>query len=196
MALATDILTLAEARTALNQGITQTANDTVITYLVSALSQRLDDSEDGVGPVIIRDIGQESYDGEGVAIQLDSWPVHSVSAVSEDGTTLTSTQYHIDTEKGLLYRQDGDYDEPWCVGRDNVLVTYRAGRYASTVTVPERYKHGARLFLKHLWRAEQWSEASLGDFDVPQVSFPGFAVPNAVREWFGGEWRGMKGGFA
>lgn len=194
MAEATDILTLAEARTALNQG-TQTSNDTEIAAIVTAISERLDDNEDGLGPVIIRQLPQQTYDGAGTCIQLTSWPVHSVSAVTEDGTALAVADYHIDTEKGLLYRQSGDYDKAWCVGRDNIAVTYKAGRYASTETVPEKFKQGARLFLKHQWAAEQWGQETIGEFDVPQVRFPAFAVPNAVREWFGASWRGKKGGF-
>lgn len=197
MAEATDVLTLAEARAALNQGSAQTNNDTRIAALVSAISQRLDDSSDGVGPIVTRIEPEATYDGEGTAIQLNSWPVSSVTSVTEDAIALTSVQYHLDGEKGLLYRRDGDYDDNWCVGRDNVAVVATVGRYASTATVTEFYKQGARLLLKHLWRAEQWNVDGIGagDFDVPQVAFPSFSIPNAVKDWFGGEWRGKKGGF-
>jgi len=196
MAVVTDVVTLAEARTALNQG-SQTANDTEIAALVTAVSESLD-SDDGIGPTVIRDIAEETYDGRGTAIQLNHYPVFAITSVTEDGTALTATDYHCDTETGTLYRRSGDYDTTWEVGRDNVAVVYRAGRVASTALVTERTKQGASMILKHLWRSEQWNISGVGDanFEVPQVAFPAFAIPNAVREWFGGEWRSMKGGFA
>lgn len=195
MAEDNDILTLAEARAALNQG-TQTSNDTRITALVTAISERIDDNEDGLGPVVIRQPPQETHDGAGTCIQLKFWPVATIVTVTEDGTTLAAADYHIDSDTGLLYRRSGNYDRKWCEGRANIVVDYTAGRYASTAAVPEKFKQGARLFIKHQWSAEQWGEETIGEFDVPQVRFPAFAIPNAVREWFGGLWRGQKGGFA
>ena len=53
--------------------------------------------------------------------------------------------------------------------------------------------------LQHQWRARQWNTSGVGtgDFQVPQVAFPAYSVPNAVVEWFGSEWRDTKrGGFA
>lgn len=187
MADTLDVLTLAEGYACLRQG-SSTANATTITYLITAVSRRLDR---GVGPIVRRTLTAETYDGEGTFIQLASWPVSSVTTVTEDGTTLTSDDYYIDSEKGLLYRIQGDYDYRWELGRDNVEVTYIAGRYASTATVDEDYKQGARLMLRHLWRSEEWNVNGLGvqDFDVPQVAFPSFSVPKAVIDWFGPLWR-------
>jgi len=198
MAEATDILTLAEARAALNQGSTYTGDDTKIAAIVTALSQRLDDPEAGVGPVVTRAGITETHDGGVVFVKLRQFPVQAVTAVTEDGTAITSDGWHIDTETGHLFRQSGDYDDVWECGRDNVEVTYTAGRYASTALVDEYYKEGARLFLKHLWRAEQWSSENIGgsDFDVPQVAFPSFAMPMAVKDWFKKTYRGDWGGFA
>ena len=187
MADTLDVLTLAEGYACLRQG-SSTANATTIAALITAVSRRLDR---GVGPIVRRTLTAETYDGEGTFIQLAHWPVTSVTSVVEDGTTLTSDDYYIDTEKGLLYRIQGEFDWRWEIGRDNVEVTYIAGRYASTATVDEDYKQGARLMLKHLWRAEEWNVNGLGvqDFDVPQVAFPSFSVPKAVIDWFGPLWR-------
>lgn len=187
MADTLDVLTLAEGYACLRQG-SSTANATTITYLITAVSRRLDR---GVGPIVRRTLTAETYDGEGSFIQLKSWPVTSVTTVTEDAVTLTSDDYYIDTEKGLLYRIQGDYDYVWKCGRDNIEATYIAGRYASTATVDEDYKQGARLMLRHLWRSEEWNVNGLGvqDFDVPQVAFPSFSVPKAVIDWFGPLWR-------
>jgi hypothetical protein len=130
---------------------------------------------------------------------LRLWPVVAVTSVIEDGTTLASTDYLCDYEKGQLWRRAGTWDYPWYVGRDNVQVGYRSGRFSATSTVSERYKQGAYLMLTHLWRSRQWNTSGITstDFAVPQVAFPAYSVPNAVVEWFGLEWRdARRGGFA
>lgn len=195
MAEDADILTLAEARSALRQG-SSTADDTTIELLITAASIRIDQ---GVGPVVRRTITAETLDGEGTMLQLAHWPVVSVTSVVEDGTTLTSDQYRMDYEKGQLHRRLNDWDYPWEIGLDNIEVTYIAGRFASTATVDAFYKEGCRLLLRHLWRSEQWNVAGLGpqDFDVPQIAYPTYSVPKAVIDWFGGAWRDRgRGGFA
>lgn len=191
MADTLDILTLAEAQSCLRQG-SSTANDTTIALLVTAVSRRIDRA---IGPVVTRTLTAETYDGVGTFIQLLSWPVSSVTTVVEDGTTLTTDDWYIDKEKGLLYRQNNGLDWSWAHTvsnhRDTVAVTYVAGRYADTASVDAYYKEGARLMLRHLWRSEEWNVNGLGvqDFDVPMVAFPSFSVPKAVIDWFGPLWR-------
>lgn len=196
MAATLDVLTLAEARTALRQGA-GTANDTVIANLVTAASLRLDQ---GVGPIVTRTIVGDTYDGlsaewapgrGGSIIQLRSWPVGTVTTVTEDGVTLADTGWYIDTETGQLFRILGRVDYPWSAGRDNVAVTYTAGRFTDTASVDWFYKEGAVLLLRHLWGSEQWAPPSTAaaEFDAPQVRYPSFAVPRAVIDWFGPLWR-------
>ena len=197
MATAVDVLTLTEARTALSQGASYTGDDTTIAAWVTAISLRLD-APDGVGPIVRRTISAEKVDGAGTGVQLKHWPVYSVTSVTEDNTTLTASDYLIDEDTGILWRQSGSNDYPWCEGRNNIEVTYIAGRFAATANVDEFYKRGAVLLLRHMWRSEQWNAQGLtnSDYDVPQVAFPGFGIPNAVKEWFGATWRGKKGGFS
>lgn len=202
-----DVITLAEAKVALHMGAT-TANDTELTAMITAISQRLDLA---VGPIVTRTVTAETYDGSdtlggthGVSrasmIQLKSWPCTAVTTVVESGTTLTvTTDYVADLEKGQLWRRIGAWDYLWRYGRDNIAVTYTAGRFANTAAVDEWYKQGAYLMLQHHYRARQWNVGPLGggDFQVPQIAFPAYSVPNAVVEWFGTEWRDTKrGGFA
>lgn len=190
-----DHVTLAEVHTVVLRGAAVTDKDVELAALITAVGQRLDEA---VGPVVYRDL-DETYDGGGSMIQLRQWPVVTVTSVVEDGVTLPSTSYLCDYEKGQLWRRSGDWDYPWEIGRDNVEVVYRAGRYATTATVSERYKMGDYLMLQHLWRTRTWSTPGLGgnDFSVPQVAYPAYSVPNAVIEWFGSEWRDQKrGGFA
>jgi hypothetical protein len=186
-----DILTLAEGRSALRQG-TSTANDTDIALLITASSVAIDR---GIGPVVIRTITSDSYDGEErrrqSMIQLRYWPVVTMTTVVEDGTTLAAGDYHVDKEKGQVWRRSGDDDYWWEDGRDNLVFTYTAGRYAATANVDPWYKHGCRLLLRHQWRSEQWNTQGIGatDYEVPQVAFPSFSIPKAVIDWYGPLWR-------
>jgi hypothetical protein len=182
-----DILTLVEAKAALRQG-DATANDTEIELLVTATSTVIDR---GVGPVVRRTVNAETHDGEGHMTQLREWPVTTVTTVTEDGITLPTTAYHVDLEKGQVWRRLSDWDYPWEIGRDNISVTYVAGRFATTASITPFYKAGARLLLRHLWRSEQWNAMGIGpqEYDVPQVAFPTFAIPKAVADWFGPSWR-------
>ena len=196
MAEATDILTLAEARTALRQGSTQTANDTVIAHLVTAVTEHLD-GDDGIGPTVIRTVTGETHDGRGTCIRLAHRPVESITTITESSVAVDPSGWLLDAETGFVYRRNGDRDTCWESGRDNIVVTYEAGRVATTVGVSAHIKQGAILFLRHLWRAEQWNAEGItsADFEVPQVAYPSFSVPNAVKDWFGGQWRGTRGGF-
>lgn len=191
MADALDILTLAEGKAALRQG-TVTANDTDIELLITAASTIIDR---GVGPVVRRTITNEVHDGEGQMLQLEWWPVSTVTTVIEDGITLAPSAYHADLDRGQVWRRLSDWDYPWEVGRANVAFTYIAGRFANTAAVTPFFKAGARLLLRHLWRSEQWNVTGLGpqEFDVPQVAFPTYAVPKAVADWFGPQWRESRG---
>lgn len=199
-----DWVTLTEAKTVLRLTST-TANDTELTGLITAVSQRLDEA---VGPCVYRDLDEThdgardgflTYEGQRTMLQLKQWPIVAITTVTEDGAVLASTEYKADYEKGQLWRRVGTHDYLWRIGRENIQVAYTAGRYASTNLVAERYKQGCYLMLQHMWRSRQWSQAgiSAGDFQVPQIAFPAFSVPNAVVEWFGAEWRDTKrGGFA
>lgn len=194
MADVLDILTLSEAKAALRQG-TSTASDAEIALIVTAASAVIDR---GIGPVVRRTITGETHDGQQWGggrrdrmVQLRSWPVVSVATVTEDGIALPAPAWHLDAEKGQLWRRTVDRDYPWEDGRDNIAVTYIAGRFATTANVDALHKQGARLLARHLWRAEQWNVSGLGaaDFDAPQVAFPSFAIPKAVIDWFGPSWR-------
>ena len=197
-----DWVTLTEAKTVLRLTST-TANDTELTALITAVSQRLDQA---VGPVVIRTVTAETYDGAWQPmLQLNYWPVAAITTVVETtavgaSTTLTSAQYLCDYEKGQLWRRTGNWDYGWYIGRENVAVTYTAGRFADTASVDGWWKQGAYMVLQQMWRSRQWAApgvAPTGDFQVPQVAYPAMSFPKAVVEWFGKEWREKdRGGFA
>ena len=89
----------------------------------------------------------ELYDGDDSDYLILRWPmVVSVSAISVDGTALTSDEINpndyteglaIDSEKGLITRRSGSFDAGW----KNVSVTYVAGHEP----VPDLIKRAALM---------------------------------------------------
>jgi hypothetical protein len=58
---------------------------------------------------------------------LDHWPLASVTAVLEDGTTLTvGDDYTVDLDLGILTRVSTGVVIPWTPGPDIITVTYTA----------------------------------------------------------------------
>lgn len=185
MADTLDVLTLAEAKSALN--ITNSDQDTEVAIYITAVSRRLDDL---CGAIVKRTITDEEYPGGLPQIALRHAPASdtattTVSAVTEYSagtaqaltaetlTASTSYDYAIDASTGILTRRSTWTDSTF--GNQRVKVTYAAGRYATTAAVDPKFKLAASIMLIHLWRSGQGFGSTL---DIPQ----GFAVPNAVIE--------------
>lgn len=193
MAATLDVITLAEAKRALNIPDATTTHDTEIASYVTTVSQRLDSL---VGPIVQRTITSEAHNGGRSLIALRKPPVASITAVVERRGTVaytltaenfaapTSDDYTVDLDAGLLYRRSSGCASWWERGQRNVLVTYVAGRFADTASVDERYKQAAAIFLTHLWRKEQGASGqTFGDAPPdPRFAIPSFGVPNAVRD--------------
>lgn len=179
-----DLLSSTEAKAALN--VTVSTHDTEIAAYVTAVSLQLDNL---CGPVVTRTITSESHDGGWPQVFLRKRPVSSVTAVSEySGATETaltaespgtSGTYLVDGS--IVRRRSGFGLACFADGRKNVLVTYTAGRYASTGAVEEHFKGAARLALTNLWRREQGVGTETFGAVATQL-VPGFALPNAVLD--------------
>ncbi|GGM64102.1 hypothetical protein GCM10012275_38290 [Longimycelium tulufanense] len=197
-----DVLTLAEAKDALNLANT-TAHDEELPAWITGVSLRLDEL---VGPVVQRTITAENQDGGGHLIFLEHHPITSITSVTEyDNTTATTLTEETNSTKptdgfltdrysadrtllsNILRRRSDNADAFFPPGRNNVEITYVAGRFADTASVDERYKRAAALMVINLWRSQQDSTGNVGEFDVPQLIFPTFSVPRAVRELLNGE---------
>jgi len=82
-----DVLTLTEAKEALNLTATQQYDATELPAWITGVSARLDEL---VGPVVRRTITGETHDGGGHVIRLRYYPVTAVTSVTEyDGTVAT-----------------------------------------------------------------------------------------------------------
>lgn len=155
----TDVLTEAEARRVVNVD----EGSPVLTQLVTAVSQQLDQM---CGPIVQRTITSESHDGGGRAVSLKYRPVASVTEVTEyDGTVSTAltaetnsakatANYFVDLTAGVVMRRSNGWDDWFPVGRGNVVVTYVAGRAATTGAVDAKFKQAAGMMLRNVWTGE------------------------------------------
>lgn len=199
---ATDLLTTSEAKGYLGIGVGDASSDALVATYVTACSDRI---ADAAGTVIYGTVTAEAHDGGAGHIYLDHSPVAQVVSVVEYDETTAATLtaetnsskpaagYVIDTDNGKITRRDGNANYRFPTGTDNVVVTYVAGRAATTETVPAKFKLAAGIMLQAMWRTQQSSAAQLGEYDVPQANFPRFAVPNAVKELLGKDWRSGSG---
>lgn len=202
MADALDLLTLAEAKEALDLTATS-LHDADLPPYITAVSRGLDKL---IGPVVRRTVTGEEHDGGRRFVFLRHYPVTAVTSVTEyDGTTptvLTRETNLVKPAEGYRlarYKHDGALfgamierragGERLCFvcGAGNVEVDYTAGRYADTASVGQLYKQAARLMLQNLWRSQQDSTGGVGEFQVPQSYFPRWWYPQAVRQMFPGE---------
>lgn len=201
-----DVLTLAEAKDAINVNSTQN-RDTLLALYITSISARMDVL---LGPIVTRTITAELHNGGRDSIFLNSYPVTSVASVTEydRGQSLTTVltpeilgDYtpHVDTYEiepfstnpalfgNRIKRQQNGHHHRFAHGRRNVSVSYTAGRFADTESVDEKYKLGAGYILLSAWRSQQDSTAKMGDFDVPFSSVPKYMIPYNVIDMFYGE---------
>lgn len=189
-----DLLSLSEAKTAIN--LSGSGHDTQLAQFITAVSRRIDDL---CGPVVVREVTSEAYDGGCSTIWLRSTPVDTVGTVVEyrgtSGTTLTaatvtnqpSSAYLLDVRGhyAALRRRSGNGDSTFASGRRNIVVTYDAGRYANTAAVDAKFKMAAGSILRRLWNREAGAWARGGNpFEEAGVGTVGFfkAIDPMVQE--------------
>lgn len=175
-----DVLTLNEAKTAINLETANTDHDTELEQFITAISRRLDDL---CGPVVTRQVANELHDGGVHKFTTRVTPVSSIDTLVEyrstADTTLTAETNGAKAADNYLLENDGHRvwvrrrrtgaDSTFPSGRRNVDVTYTAGRYASTVSVDALFKQAAASILRRLWKRESssWAQTPgyFGDVD-------------------------------
>ena len=169
---------------------------------VPAISRRVDEL---CGPVVVRTVTDERHDGGVYAIQLSKSPVLTVTTLVEYAsgvvTTLTAEQdatlpddgYLLETlgSTTFVYRRSSGSDRLFAYGRQNVKVTYEAGRAADTDAVDAKFKLAAGAILRRLWSREAGAWARGGDPFTEAGVGPGFfkAIDPMVREFLSDEMR-------
>lgn len=190
---ATDLVTIAEATAYMSAN--GTGSSPLLDGWITAASDALDDM---CGPIVQRTVTGETHNLEGATrmVRLDLTRVVSCSSVVEydaagNATTLTAETvttkpadgYRLWNGRELERRQSGGACL-W-VRTGAVVVTYTAGRFASTSVVSQRFKKAAMMLVGHLFAVEHGTGAnSFGDV---QVTPTGFAVPRRVIELLGSE---------
>lgn len=195
--VATDIVTIAEATQYLQAA--GNANSPLLDEWITAASIAVDEL---CGPVVQRTVtGEEIRTFGETRIRLNKSRVVSCSSVVEydstgAATTLSAETYSSKPAAGfrLWPVQAPQWMERRTAGASGtfpvegtVLVTYSAGRFASTSTVSQRFKKAAMMLVAHLWAIEMGTANTFGD--VQSFTPTGFAVPRRVVELLGEEVR-------
>lgn len=196
----TDLLNDVEARAVLGIGMTDTTKSGPLESAVTAVSELI---VRAVGPVVHGTVTGQ-FDGGRSRVWLRQPVAHVIQVVEYDSTTpgtlvaetntsKPSNGYYCGTVNGELIRRSGNADSCFPPGRGNVLVDYVVGRCADTESVPARFKEAAAVALKSWWRMYEAGAARVNEFDVPQASFPTFALPKAAKDLLADEWRAGSG---
>lgn len=170
-----DILTPAEALRALSLSDNSTSFTEELEQMVTGISGDIDRI---AGPVVYRTVTGERHHGAGTSwVELKKRPVVSVSSLVEwnTGTSQTLTLdtdsvlnnygFAIDFDTGRVLRRSGGTPTLFADGTDNVIVTYVAGRYATTATVDRRFKRVAASVLRAEWAVASPSYRKTSNFD-------------------------------
>ena len=201
------LLSRAEAYEAINDhesaaSVSSQRDFEVIDVWVPALSLRIDEL---CGPVVIRTVTDERHDGGVFVIALRKSPASSVTSVTEYdvgvATVLTAemdatlpADGYVRERLGqvtFINRRSSGYDYPFPHGRQNVKVTYEAGRHDTTAAVDAKFKMAASAILRRLWSREAGAWARGGNPFEADGMPPGFfkAVDPMVQEFLSDEMR-------
>jgi hypothetical protein len=109
--------------------------------------------------IIARRTVIENHDGGKTGIKLRSGPIISITSVVESGTTLTGTDYVLDSNSGVLWRGSASAAGWWAYGRQLVVVTFVAG----FVNPPAAARMVALYLVQAMWQSSQQAPHSLLD---------------------------------
>lgn len=179
-----DVLTFEEATAAL-KGVRGGSELTRVASLLTAISRRLDDY---CGPIVKRAVTDTFVGQTRGALYLSGKAYGGVLTTvteaysSETPVAVVSTDYVVDDGPTAAVSRWAGYWAP------RVVVTYEAGRFASTETVEPLFKEAAMMLLQHMWRpavgarAETYELPGGGLAEVPGSRIPSFGLPNVVKD--------------
>lgn len=202
MADTLDVLTLAEAKEAINNTSLDATLVAKLERFVTGVSRKIDEI---CGPVVVRAV-TERHSGGCHEIKLRETPVSSVTTVVEwdTGGTSTSLSAEDDDTKpsdgfllvnhhkhdARILRRSGGGTTLFTAGVDNIVVTMQAGRYATTAAVDPLFKLQAQDILAFQWQQSSpvWA-TSPGGFDEigAYTARPFLSIDDMIRRRFTGE---------
>lgn len=185
------IISIEDARAALNLATSDRTPDEEIRLYVQAATEIV---EDLVGPVLTASV-TEKHTGGGYALGLFR-KATAITSVTEDGTALTSGDYSLDPNSGLLWR--GTYPGAGTWSADTtagITVVYTVG----AAVVPPSVILAGRELVRHLYAVGQqpWRQPYGGGIEDAMLTTPsGYAVPNRVVQLLKPHMSGRVPGFA
>ena len=196
MADTLDILTLTEAKAALNVAASDTSVDTELAQVVTAASRMVDSV---YGPVVAREVTKLVTAPAGTVWLERPAAVTSVTEYHSGTATVltaedfdTAGTYRLDTTTGALTRRSSWSDSYWSA--HELVVVYTSGRYADTASVDEKFKEAAVVCLIHLWqhRGANSGAGSFGGDGAPfgGVPFSSKQLRDKLISMFPEEWTG------
>jgi len=178
------IVGLAEMKDYLNIPATDTTVDEELRSFIDAGS---DLAESYVGQVLgRRTFTNELYDGGGEFIRIRNPRALSITSVTENGATVSSSNYVLDYTGQRLYRigsgtlyATNSYGY-WTAGMNNVSITYVAGY----VNPPMAAKQGVLVIVKHLWETQRGAMNVMGRVlgGDELYSTPTYSLPRRAME--------------
>lgn len=187
-----DLITLSEAKQEIS-GLDVSLDEDLLAGYISACSLKLDSE---YGPVVERSYTEIYETNAQYEIVLRHRPIVSVETVTEYSSTGVATVLSADTlttkhgngywfnaskrfNNRLARKAAGvDYLFPWYGA---VEVAYTAGRFASTATVSELWKHACRLMVATNWAIQQGSgSVTWGSNDLGMGAPIPLIMPKAV----------------
>lgn len=175
------IISLADARAALNLPTTATTNDDEIRLYIASATEVI---EDIIGPVLSATKVETVSGRWRQCIPLCAYPT-AITSVVEDAVTLAASSYSFD-ESGILWR--GAYPGAGCwsgATPRNVAVTYTVG----AGIIPPGVIKAARELVKHQYSVSQQAVRPQFDDGGPSYAEPSgwFAVLDSLKPHVGGK---------
>lgn len=161
-----DLLTLPEAKRAINKPAADAEKDEELALHITAVSNHIDTR---CGPVVQREAVEEPDPGK-PTLRLSLYPVAEITQVRE---AMPGSSPTVLTVQAFGSYGDGYRTKRWSAADPDLLsgeltrsrygsgipwgpaeVTYVAGRAENTAAVPERFKSCAGSILRRLWKRE------------------------------------------
>lgn len=169
------LISLAEARQALNLAATNTSNDDELRLYIAAATNVI---EDIAGAQVLRTF-VETRDGGTLGFPLANQPIYSVTSVTEAGTTLAAGDYSVNMLAGTITRMVGIQPYPFRYGVQNIVITYKAGN----PVISAASQLAARELVREWWQqGQQGGRPAFGGGQPAELPPPSYAVMRRVIE--------------
>ena len=155
-------------------GKTGTADNTELEeHLFAATTIAESNPEHGIGPIVNRTVTTRAPYTTDVGLVLPDGPVVSITSLTGDAASYVTADVRF-TSDGIVSPIYGGY-----LLAGEYLVTYVAGRAATTAEVPDDIQLAVCIIGKHLWRTQRAPVGAPRTGATDEESVPmGFLIPH------------------